>query len=100
MKTLQKINNLFSEIENKLKSLALKSKKQSKHQSGCCLQVKECQFNLEGGRYLDEITGDRLLDNHGYQYNFHVLSLEQLSELYDEFYNSKNVQANKLAICY
>jgi hypothetical protein len=43
------------------------------------------QVNLDGGRYLDEITADGLIDNSGYSYGWDVLNTEELCDLADEF---------------
>lgn len=38
----------------------------------------EAMFNLEGRRYLVEISEDELIDNEGYEYSFDSLELETL----------------------
>ena len=43
----------------------------------------ELCFNLEGGRYLTNITKNCLVDNLGYEYDFYVLDIEQLCEITD-----------------
>ena len=40
-------------------------------------------FNLDGGRWLAEVTQHELIDNKGYQYQFNVLSVEDLCSLAD-----------------
>tara|TARA_Y100000389_G_scaffold203324_1_gene251404 strand:+ start:1364 stop:1519 length:156 start_codon:yes stop_codon:yes gene_type:complete len=43
----------------------------------------ELCFNLEGSRYLTNVTKNCLVDNSGYEYNFYVLDIEQLCEIAD-----------------
>jgi hypothetical protein len=43
----------------------------------------ELCFNLEGGRYLTNVTKNCLVDNLGYEYNFYVLDIEQLCKIAD-----------------
>lgn len=81
-----KHKKLTEEVYEEINNLVSKKGKQSKFRNELALKVKpDQQFNLEGGRYLAEITNDRLLDNHGYEYHFSVLSLEQLCEILDSF---------------
>jgi hypothetical protein len=81
----QKLNNFTKDVIAKLVKKATKSKKPSKHL--CNTSAIEVPiavgFNLDGGRYLDEITPTQLVDNSGYTYQFHVLTTEQLCEVLD-----------------
>ena len=43
----------------------------------------ERSFNLDGSRWLSEVTQNELLDNHGYHYSFNVLSFDDLCDLAD-----------------
>ena len=48
------------------------------------LKVKDKQqFNLDGGRWLVEISVRNLIDNKGHSYDHSVLSLEQICEVVD-----------------
>ena len=81
----QKLNNFTKEVVAKLVNKATKSKKPSKHQCNTtAIEVPiAVGFNLDGGRYLDEITPNELVDNRGYSYQFSVLNTEQLCEVLD-----------------
>jgi len=78
-KTLEK--EIIAVIEQLIKAKGV----ESKHRGDVLvLKVKDDQqFNLDGGRYLTEITSNELIDNQGYNYNLSVLSLEQLCEVVD-----------------
>lgn len=83
--TYARKHNMFRlDIIEKLKFKACKSATQSKHMNTSVLMVKDCQFNLSGGRYLTEVSQHELLDESGYRYDFNVLDTEQLCELADE----------------
>lgn len=58
---------------------------ESRHCSEKVLAIRkdEYQFNLEGRRYLTEITPTELIDNEGHHYFHSVLTLEQLCEAVD-----------------
>ena len=58
-----------------------------------CLRVEEEEFNfnLEGGRYLTEITREELIDNSGYHYNFFVLDTEDLINLLDHLIEENEI---------
>lgn len=81
-----KHKKLTLEVMEEIERLIEKKGKESEHQNCMVLKVKDGQeFNLEGGRYLQEITRDRLIDNCGYEYHHSALSLEQLCEIVDSF---------------
>ena len=57
----------------------------SKHSSNIVLQLadEEKMFNLEGGRYLTEITETELIDDRGYTYFLDSITINQLCEVVD-----------------
>ena len=80
----QQLDDFISVVRFSLIKKAMNSKQESKHTSKPCLQVhEELAFNLDGGRYLDEVVEEGLIDNSGYHYSFSVLTAEQLCELAD-----------------
>ena len=42
-----------------------------------------CAFNLDGGRYLSELSSSYLIDNKGFRYGYDCLTMEQHAELAD-----------------
>jgi len=40
-------------------------------------------YNLDGNRWLVEVTQNELIDNQGYQYQFNVLPLDELCGIAD-----------------
>jgi hypothetical protein len=40
-------------------------------------------YNLDGNRWLVEVTQNELIDNQGYQYQFNVLDLDDLCSIAD-----------------
>lgn len=57
---------------------------ESEHRSEKVLKVKDAQmFNIDGGRWLTEISTTELIDNNGYSYDFSILSIQQLCEAID-----------------
>jgi hypothetical protein len=80
----QQLEDLINVVRFSLIKIAMKSKKMSKHMNCPCIQVPdELAFNLDGGRWLDEIIEEGFIDNSGYHYSFSVLTAEQLCELAD-----------------
>ena len=78
--------NLEQEVSEKIAELIRKKGVEGKHRGASekVLKVKgDQQFNLDGDRYLTEITNTELLDNEGYAYNHSCLTLEQLCEVVD-----------------
>lgn len=43
----------------------------------------ELCYNLDGNRWLVEVTQNELIDNQGYQYQFNVLDLDELCNIAD-----------------
>ncbi len=87
MKTkTQKYQELEKEVAVKIEKLIKKKGVESEHITDLVLKIQDDQmFNLEGGRYLTEITSKILIDNNGYSYNHSCLTLEQLCEIADSF---------------
>ena len=85
MKTaLQKHKELELFVSNKIAKAIKARGVKSEHRSDLVIKVKDDQmFNLDGGRYLTEITEDELIDDGGYSYHHSVLTLEQLCEIAD-----------------
>jgi hypothetical protein len=81
-----KLATLQKEVTDKIKALIIKKGKESKHKYEQVLRVKAGQqFNLDGGRYLVEISDVELIDNDGHTYAHDVLPLEKLCEIVDSF---------------
>lgn len=80
-----KYKKLEQEVYARLRYLIEKRGKKSEFSSEKALKIKEdrMMFNLEGGRYLVEITADRLIDSSGYRYSYDNLTIEQLCEIAD-----------------
>jgi len=85
METLmQKHKQLEISVQMRLRAKILSKGVGSEHRSEKVLKVKDDQmFNLEGGRFLTEITPTELIDNEGYSYDHSSLELEQLCEAID-----------------
>jgi len=81
-----RLNKLRIDLENKIRRRVAKQTRFSKHQNCKAYLIKRCNFNLDGGRWLEEITKTNLIDNNGYCYDFNVLTLEQLCEIGDELF--------------
>lgn len=79
-----KCASLEHQLIARIMYLVNKRGKKSQFSSENALPIKEDQqFNLDGGRYLVEITSDRLVDNSGYRYSFDAITLQQLAEVAD-----------------
>ncbi len=79
-----KHGTLERQVVARIMSLVIKKGKESKHSTERCLKVKQDQqFNLDGGRWLEEISADKLIDNYGYTYSYSVLTLDQLCQIAD-----------------
>ena len=86
MKTFKnRLEELFEQAVATIIELIEKNGIESKHTSDKCLIVKneDCMYNLEGGRYLTEITANELHDNSGYHYSFDVLKIENFLTVVD-----------------
>lgn len=82
----RKYLDLEKEVSEKIAELIRKKGVEGKHRGASekVLKVKgDQQFNIEGGRYLTEITGNDLIDNEGYSYQHSCLTLDQLCEVVD-----------------
>lgn len=82
----RKYIDLEREVAEKVAELIDKKGVDSKHRGASerVLKVKgDQQFNIEGGRYLTEITKTELIDNNGYSYNHSCLTLDELCEAVD-----------------
>jgi hypothetical protein len=59
--------------------------KQSKHSNTTVLKIKkDQQFNLDGGRWLTEISAEHLIDDCGYTYDHSVITIEQFCQAIDK----------------
>ncbi len=58
---------------------------ESKHSKVKCLKINDddLMFNLEGDRYLTEITSTLLVDNSGYTYKHEALKTDDLMDVID-----------------
>ena len=66
---------LESKVRERLARLIAKKGIESEYRSDMVLKVKEEQmFNLDGGRYLTEISARELIDNDGHSYNLSCLT--------------------------
>jgi hypothetical protein len=73
---------VVNRIEELMETKGVKSQHSSKNV--LCVASEDTMFNLEGGRWLVEITPTALIDNGGYEYGFDSLSLENLCIVIDE----------------
>ena len=82
---VQQLDDLIQDALIRIFELINENGVESKHNSSQCLKIEadEFMFNLEGGRYLTEITNGDLVDNNGYEYSFYVLDTEDLLSLVD-----------------
>lgn len=80
-----KHKKLEQEVYARLRYLVGKHGKKSEFSSDLALKVKEDQmmFTLDYGRWLVEVTADRLVDNSGYRYSYDCLTIEQLCKIAD-----------------
>ncbi len=80
-----KLDSLKIAIRLRLANELMDRGVKSSHSSDIVLKVKDEQmFNLEGGRYLTEISERELIDNNGYRYSHDTIPLEQLCEAIDK----------------
>lgn len=79
----RKYLDLEKEVSQKINSIVEKKGKEGTHARQVVKIKDDQQFNLDGGRYLVEISHNQLLDNNGYGYQFSCLTLEQLCEIVD-----------------
>lgn len=86
MKTYtEQLEDLYEKARVTINEKIRKSKDKSKSYSVKVIKITDEQlmFNLEGGRYLTEISEENLIDNQGYLYNYSVLPYEDFMELAD-----------------
>lgn len=86
METLtEKLDTIKMAIKLRIAGKIIDKGVESKHRSEKVLRVEneDHMFNLEGGRYLVEITPTELIDNSGYSYGHSSLELEELCEAID-----------------
>lgn len=78
---------LIQEIGRRIAELIKAKGEESKHGSDIVLKIKdeEQMYNLEGGRWLVEITENKLIDNEGYSYDLCVLRIGELCGVLDSF---------------
>lgn len=81
----EKFEYLIDEIKGKLIDLIEKHKIEQNYSSSYCLPIKNenFMFNLEGGRYVVEVTSSQLINNQGYIYDHSQLEIEQYIKLID-----------------
>ena len=80
-----KLSNLQDRGLNEVFDIIRKQGVESKHCTDQCLKITDdnYMFNLDGGRYLTEITEEKLIDDKGYSYNHSVLDVDDLIGLID-----------------
>jgi len=85
MKYSEKLSELVESALSELRELIAQKGVESEFMSKVCLKIEDDDFafNLDGGRYLAEITQNELLDNNGYHYDFNVLDTEDLLDVID-----------------
>jgi hypothetical protein len=87
MKTFEKkFKELQDEAIHTIKKLIETKGEESDHNGKKCLKITDenYMYNLEGGRYLCEINSEyELIDNDGFEYNIHVLEIEQFMFVVD-----------------
>jgi len=77
--------NIASDIHAKI----LTNGTESAHSNERVIDIVDdnLKYNLDGSRFLTEISTHNLIDNHGYTYSYDVIDLEQLAELTDYINN-------------
>lgn len=87
MSFFERLESLGSEIVERIKRLVADNGVESDYANIEVLKIDNdnLNFNLEGGRYLVEVSKNELIDNHGYRYDFFVLDLELLAQIADYF---------------
>jgi hypothetical protein len=86
METFEKqLNDLQDKAINVVRDIIKSKGVSSKHNNEKCLRISNPEYmrNLDGHRYLMEINSDSLVDNEGYNYNYNVLSIEDLLSVID-----------------
>ena len=107
MKNLQQhLATIWQNAKANLTDLIIAHGSESKHVNQHCIKVKDDDFkyNLDNGRYLDEITPTILIDNDGHQYNHDVLTSSQFFEVIDhlvekyKLYDDEETTQDKIII--
>ncbi len=81
-----KLSYLIDDAIAKMRILLYAKGVESEQSNNQCLMISDEKFmyDLDGDRYLTEITENALIDNHGYSYGFFgVLDTEQFLSLID-----------------
>jgi len=81
----EQLEELEKQAKEKIVLLINTSGEKSDFLSEHCLKITndDLMFNLQGGRYLKEITREHLVDNKGYLYNYNVLPIDNFLEVVD-----------------
>lgn len=85
-KLTAKIKEFNQSVKDTIETLLETKGVESKFTSSRLVLVihdEESMFNLDGRRYLVEISEDELIDNEGYTYSFDALELEDLCTAID-----------------
>ena len=83
------LTNLMDEAKAKLSDLVRLHGIDSKFRNENVIQLKNVDdkvaFDLEGSRYLKEISVNELIDNEGYGYSANAMDVEEFLEVVDHF---------------
>lgn len=84
------LETLLNEGISEIRTIIQIKGTESKHSIVKSLEItsESVQFNLDGDRWLDEITENGLIDNYGYSYGFFRLTSDQLVLLFDDIVNT------------
>ncbi len=89
---------IMDEAKAKLSDLVRLHGEDSKFKNEKVIRLKKADdkvaFNLEGGRYLKEISVNELIDNSGYDYSANAMDCEQFLELVDHFVKKFETKKN------
>jgi hypothetical protein len=84
MSYLDKLQGLRNDLDKTILSLIQDKGVKSDHSNLRVLKVDaDDMINLEGGRWLTEITMLTIIDNEGYEYNLDVITFEELARIVD-----------------
>ena len=93
---------IMYEAKAKLSDLVREHGEDSKFRNESVIQLKKVDdkvaFNLEGSRYLKEISVNELIDNEGYGYSANAMDAEKFLELVDHFVKKFETKKNCLRI--
>lgn len=82
----QKLDKFRNELEAKIIRKVKRQVRYSKHLTCKAILIKDANVNLDGDRWLEEVTRTELVDNKGYSYQYGVLSIKDLCEVADEIF--------------